>query len=725
MDREILGAASSWIWVCDAPAENCYAQFRQNFEAFASCGAILYLTVEGTYAAFLNEAHLPSVQQPDLPACKSVQRIPLDSWLRSGQNTLELQVWYPGTDTSVSRRETPGVRFEIRCGEQLLCASGTQTAARMLSGYQSGPHGNITPQLGFGFTWRPAPEFPWRSAEATDKTARLMYAPLPEPTIGTLKTGRIAAQGVFRLNGGSDPGMRQQLAWLSCREPAAAIPPEGLRLSSRDADGSYLVLDLGCTQEGYVVLEAAAPQEADVTIGYGEHLDDLRVRTSVGGRCFAVTCGIGTQRRRFVHWFRRLGCRYLQFFFHSSTATVYAAGIYPEVYPVDTRPAFACSNLLHERIWDVSRQTLLSCMHGHFEDCPWREQALYGFDGRVEMLCAYYAFGDYAMARRSLELLAHSQREDGLLELCAPARIPVNIPGFSLAFVVAVQEYCLYSGDLAFGRSVWEVITRILQRAAQQLQNGICRNDPRVGAWNFYEWNDLLDGMPLDHPQPLPLSYDAPLQLMLLLATQRAELLAQWLELDTQALRSLCRTLINGLEAFWDEKAGAYASFIRDGRHVQYAQLVQALALYTGACPAEREAALREDLAQGRWLPVTLGMSIFKYEALLQDAGQYAGNVFREVAQRWGAMLFRGAETFWEREDGADAFDRAGSLCHGWGALPSYLYGRYALGAYPVRPGEWTAEPDKRTGLHGVSGLLLTPAGELKIERNRTEEKSQ
>jgi len=37
-------------------------------------------------------------------------------------------------------------------------------------------------------------------------------------------------------------------------------------------------------------------------------------------------------------------------------------------------------------------------------------------------------------------------------------------------------------------------------------------------------------------------------------------------------------------------------------------------------------------------------------------------------------MLDRGATTFWETIKGADDFGGAGSLCHGWSALPIYYY---------------------------------------------------
>lgn len=43
-------------------------------------------------------------------------------------------------------------------------------------------------------------------------------------------------------------------------------------------------------------------------------------------------------------------------------------------------------------------------------------------------------------------------------------------------------------------------------------------------------------------------------------------------------------------------------------------------------------------------------------------------------------MLFEGATSFWETLNGSEDFKGAGSLCHGWSAIPVYLYLKYASG---------------------------------------------
>ncbi len=719
MNQSLLSPASEWIWLPGLPEENCYVQFRQRFRAEDMTAAELRISAEGQYAAFLNGSFIPSSQYADFPHFKAVQTPLLTGLLRRGENELEIQVWYPGADTSVSRKETPGLRFEVWQGQSMLCGSGSRTLARPMAEYEQGAVPNITAQLGAGFYRRPGPEEPWRRARPVDKPAQLVKRPIPELVVKDCIPAKIMSQGVFRWSGGTDSGSCQQRAGLYFR-PLAQLSgghtaQGGIALRAEEGDGMYLLLDLGSEQVGYLTLDITAPIPVPVEIGFGEHLEDLRVRTSVGGRCFAVRGAVGPERKRFVHRFRRLGCRYLQLFLPCREAVIYEAGITPTVYPVNQTPAFACADHLHQAIYDVSKHTLLSCMHEHYEDCPWREQALYGFDSRNQMLAGYYAFGAFDLPRESIRLLALSQRSDGLLELCAPARVPVNIPSFSLIFPVCLEEYCRYSGDLEFGREMYPVAERIMESVLRHVREGVCWNYQSVGYWNFYEWNPLLDGMPLERTQALEPSAEAGLQLFTILALQRMGRLREYFGWEGDALEQARQGLERGLEQFWSEEDGAYASFLRRGEKLQYAELIQALALYTGACPAHRRSSLREGLAEGRWLPATLSYSVFKYEALLQEPERYAQQVFHEIACRWGRMLLQGATAFWETDRGAADFDGAGSLCHGWSGIPIYLYGAYVLGVQPERPGQWRKQAALCTGIHEAHGVLCTPEGEMRL----------
>jgi hypothetical protein len=84
---------------------------------------------------------------------------------------------------------------------------------------------------------------------------------------------------------------------------------------------------------------------------------------------------------------------------------------------------------------------------------------------------------------------------------------------------------------------------------------------------------------------------------------------------------------------------------------------------------------------------------------------KYAKQVFADIARVFGYMLYRNATTFWETIDGGYAFGDAGSLCHGWSAVPVYMYWRYAAG---YRIESKTIEPVE-CGLGEIKAL--PPAG--------------
>lgn len=721
MYQSLFTEASSWIWLPGSTVSNSYGEFRSVFRSNNEAPVRMHISAEGAYVAWINGNIIPSSQFPDFPHYKAVQTPEISDYINDGENELLVQVWYPGRDTQVSRKEIPGVRFEVWQDGEILCASSKQCQARAIAGYETEAVPDVTVQMGSGFCFRHISPFAWQKAVEVEKPVQLVLRPICELNVETCSKSTLQTQGFFQVNGGSDPGEIQQMAGLfyldlqkASTEPSKYLPnAAGLQLKTDQGDGLFLLLDLGETTSGYLAIDVVTPEQSRIDIGFGEHLEDLRVRTSVGGRCFAVSTEVGPARKRFVHRFRRLGGRYLQLFVHSREATIYEAGLLTVSYPVSEVPTFHCGDHLHNKIYEISRKTLHACMHDHYEDCPWREQALYGFDSRNQMLAGYYAFGEFTFARENLRMLALSQREDGLLELCAPARAVVNIPTFTLSFLIALEEYCRYSGDLNFGAEMLPVAERILQRFLTHVQDGLVHNYQGIGMWNFYEWSEGLDGMPMGEaisPEP---SIDAGLQLFGILALQRMETLCTWLNQEASIWKKNRIALQKGLEAFWNEEKGAYAAYLRNGKLSQYSELIQDLALYTNSCPSARSNELRARLLNNDWIPTTLSFSVFRYEALLQEPERYAEAVFNEIAERWGKMLYRNATTFWETDKGEADFDGAGSLCHGWSGIPIYFYGAYVLGIRPEKPGIWRPQSVIRCGISSASGTMLTPEGKL------------
>ena len=235
---------------------------------------------------------------------------------------------------------------------------------------------------------------------------------------------------------------------------ATLLPP-------KDADGRFLVIDLGREEAGLLTFLLDAPAGTVMDIAHGEHLHDGRVRAYIGGRHFAdrYICAEGENRFTLP---RRLGLRYLQFHFTRFNRPIRLdyLGLLPTELPLAETGAFASSDALADRIYDVGRRTLELCMHEHYEDCPWREQSLYAGDGRNQALYGYYAFGNYDFAAACFDLLGRGLRPDGMLELTAPAKPRVVIPCYSLIWITALAEHWLYSGDSALFETFGDQIER-------------------------------------------------------------------------------------------------------------------------------------------------------------------------------------------------------------------------------------------------------------------------
>ena len=73
-------------------------------------------------------------------------------------------------------------------------------------------------------------------------------------------------------------------------------------------------------------------------------------------------------------------------------------------------------------------------------------------------------------------------------------------------------------------------------------------------------------------------------------------------------------------------------------------------------------------------IAATLSMRAFLYDALLSFGDKHKEYILSDIKEKYKKMLNAGATTFWETEKGAADFDGAGSLCHGWSAIPIYYF---------------------------------------------------
>jgi len=348
--------------------------------------------------------------------------------------------------------------------------------------------------------------------------------------------------------------------------------------------------------------------------------------------------------------------------------------VIPQVYPIGDLPA-SLDDPRDQAIYDLCLRTLHLCMMEHYVDCPWREQCLYAFDSRNQMLCGYDALENKnaSYARSNLLLMGMDRREDGLLSICSPCGIDMTIPSFSLHFVISLGEYLTHTGDSSLIRELYSKVCNILEVFVRQQRAGLICSFAEEKHWNFYDWSEQNDGA----DRSLRDKPDLLINALMILALEsfreqcrRAELVFPFGELAA-SLRERAH------DAFYNAESGLFTMTIDEKTPSELANALAARAEI--ATPAELVRIARA-LAENRLLPCSLSMKPFKYDAMLKaDERGYRDRVLEEIRADYGTMLDAGATSTWETLKGHEDFHGAGSLCHGWSAMPIHYYHRFGM----------------------------------------------
>ena len=676
---------AKWIWNNKEQKSDQYVEFRTDFQCEENALVLLRISVASNYAVYVNGCFVNSGQYGDFPHYKVYDELDISQYIVNGTNKMAIIAWYCGVSTFTRPKENPGLLFELEQNGEIIDYSGEHTKCRLSKRYVSGRNELITWQLGLSFAVDLRQDEEWMTdSDLSDFGASVCVDNMPENLylrpvkkllIEPRVTTDIVSGGVFQYTvQGTTAGTKMQYAALSFRRPSIM---EGIEKGKED-DGVYYVLDMLSEVSGYLDIDIEVPEDCDMEIGWGEHLEDGRCRTEIEYRNFSANIYLKKGRNQYMNPFRRFGCRYIQLFIHADRVKVHYAGIRPTVYPLQKKK-YQSGNLLRDRIYEVSQHTLIQCMHEHYEDCPWREQALYTLDSRNQMLCGYYAFSEYEFPRACLRLIAKSAREDGMLPICHPADTQMCIPSFTLFYIVQLAEYYLYSQDEDLIKECFPCVKRISETFVKQIdETGLIMNlNEEEEFWNFYEWQPYLDGHTYEGP-----THDMCLNALFSWVLDYYMKLCEVVGKDTQDYEVLKKQLNSKIkEVFYDEQSKLFR--INDGVQVQpYSVLANAWGMLCGAAESADYSAIVELIkANGpvneseKVIPATLSMNTFRYEALLKQEQEGTRTfILDEIDEMYLRMLQKGATTFWETGKGDRDFDFAGSLCHGWSAMPIYYY---------------------------------------------------
>ncbi len=666
MEHNFNFEKAKWIWLKERKT-NHYAEFVFEIE-FNGENTEIFISAKSDYVLFINGKFVDCGQYGDFPELKSVDKLDVTSCLKIGKNNVKILARSIDDDSFLHIKGGHGIIFEVRKNDKLDVYSNAQILSRESLSYSSGATYNITLQLGYGYNCDLSlNDAPYGLSEIVNCDAKFFLRPIKKLEFSPILNSKLLVKGSYILGKGESIFDKIQTAFLSFDNEG-----EENIVNNDNGDGVYFIIDLLKESSGFLDFELDIDSNSDIVVAFGEHLNDLRVRSKIEDRNFLLFHHGVKGNNTFTSYLRRIGCRYLQFFISANKVKIKKATLIETLYPAKINEK-KFDDFLIQNIWDVSLNTLRQCMHEHYEDCPWREQSQYATDSFLQILSGFYAFKTQEFARAALLLMGHEVNEHGLLCLTSPCRQELFIPSFSLSYVQAVCEFYFRTKDIEFLIESKPTVETIFKTFISHIDStGLIK---KFNAWNFYEWTDGHS-----HPEEEN-SYHAPLNAMLYasLVKWNKVLLEINQPFDVKRNENIILNLKNSiLKYFWNNEKEIFASYFCNGEQKHYSEFTQSVILWAQCCAKEINDKIALTLKDDNNLvKISLSNNYFKYEGLITHDKRNVDFVIKDIKQRWGKMLFNGATSFWETEEGETAFDNAGSLCHGWSAIPIYFIGKY------------------------------------------------
>lgn len=387
-------------------------------------------------------------------------------------------------------------------------------------------------------------------------------------------------------------------------------------------------------------------------------------------------------------------------------------------YPLNITTQFGTfPNSEIKKQWDISLNTLRNCMHETYEDCPFYEQNQFAMDGRLQILFTYQLAHDDRLARKCMQEFYSSRRPDGLIETHFPSPFPgVNIPYFSLYWILMIYDHMMYMGDERLVRRYLGAIDDILDHFSQRVDE----NNGLVGrlewdTWPFVdwtrEWSSMTPGGDF-RDLAVPPSYrrtgfSTYSSLIYAYAFKKAANICDFVKRRDTADEYRRRAADLNRAVVTHCFRGDFIVDGPDSPETERSQHSQVFAVLSGALEGEsaRQVLLRA-LSEPGFVRCSYAMSFYVVEAAIQT-GIY-DQLRTSLLQPWSAMIQQNLTTW------AESTVMPRSDCHGWSAVPIHDFVANVAGLRPASPGfEVIRFEPRRSCWENMSGTFATGTGSV------------
>ena len=498
---------------------------------------------------------------------------------------------------------------------------------------------------------------------------------------------------------------------------------EPVALTKVDRGERYIELDAGAYTTAKVNICVKLPKGKTLKVIYAEcymiptdayhGIKDRRDRKTspdsiITGRCDIIH-GTGEPFTLDTFWYRafrfiRLEC--------DGDFELVSATYRPYHYPLSNEGTFRSNDEQLTKMWDIGRNTLLSCMHEVIVDCPYYEQQQYDMDSALETLYSYRLSPDARLVKKTILDLAASQIEDGMLQANYPSRSRQVIPNFSLYWIFMLENYLLYTADFSILKKTSGVLDRILAAFDARLgERGLVT--PSTEYWHFIDWvPEWRIGIP-SFGNDEPICVDSFMYAAALKSAARIFESVGNSYRKEEYLERAERVNKDALSAFFDERLG----YFRDTEnHENMSQHTAVWAVLSEAVTEDEAKQLLERAMTERMGKCSFSFGFYLFRAL-EKAGLY-GKYAGKLLDGWRRMVDLGCTSWAENPDSPR------SECHGWSSAPTYELSAVALGVKPTSPGYKTLTIEPHPEYFGITEATLTtptPYGVVTLELNERE----
>ncbi len=222
-------------------------------------------------------------------------------------------------------------------------------------------------------------------------------------------------------------------------------------------------------------------------------------------------------------------------------------------YPFGAEKTLDCTDPFLRRVFEMGVNSIRSSAGDVYVDTCERENALWTFDACVIGRAAFDVFGETALWRRSLAVLAQTTDPDGAVHSIGAARnVPHTLADQTCFYVINCLEYAKAAGDVSLLCETAPVLERfLLMLESGMTDDGLLLYPAR--SWHFVDWAGI-DRRP----------YSLPFNCLALLAARAMTEIASLIGEPERGEvgKRLAARLERSLTRFYDPEAGCFLCHI-------------------------------------------------------------------------------------------------------------------------------------------------------------------